>query len=748
MERKIIRLVNILTFTILSTCFALANETILTVWAMGAEGRKLPEMAKRFEQENPGVKVVVQPIPWGAAHEKLLTAVVGGIPPDVCQLGTTWMSEFYAMEALEPLDEFIQNSKVISKEKYFSGSWNTCVFNGKVYGIPWYVDTRILFYRTDLLKSVGYDHPPRTWDELIDAGKKLTKDLNNDGRIDRWAINLPSGGSGIWTELGFFVWQNDAEFLTEDNKKSLVLTPKFVEAVKFYYDIFNKHKIAPIGAQADIDIFHAFRTGYFCMFVSGPWMIELVSKECAEIEGRWFVSPLWTKDKKSKKYTSFVGGCNLVIFKKSQRKDVAWKFIEFMSRPENQVEWYKLTTDLPAIRSAWYHKYFDDKPMMKAFLKQLEDAKGPPNIPEWEQIAYVIGQKMELIIRENAPIEDTLRILDKEINTILEKYIKPSRIGILLLIGLIMLFVIIFLIFLRKPAAETSFGRSSNIAYLFILPAVCILVVFLFIPIIASFMLSLTNYDIYSIANPQKLVFIGIENYKLLVKDPVFWKSLRNTFLYVFLGVPLNIFIALIVALILNEKFIKLRSFFRAGYFMPVITSLVAVAVIWKWLYDPNFGLINSIITLIGLEPQDWLNSTRLALPSLILMATWKNFGYNMVIFLAGLQAIPESLYEAAAVDGANKGQIVWHITLPGLKPTTLFITITSVIGYFQFFAEPYIMTQGGPMNSTISVVLYMYNQGFKFFKLGFSSATAYVLFSIIFVFTLVQLRFQKTKFY
>lgn len=728
--------------------FIFCKEKVLVVWAMGAEGRKLPDMTKRFEQENPGVKVVVQPIPWGAAHEKLLTAVVGGIPPDVSQLGTTWMAEFYAMDALVSLDEFIKKSDVVSEERYFKGSWDTCVFDGNVYGIPWYVDTRVLYYRSDLIKEVGYEHPPETWDELIDLGKKLTKDFNNDGRIDRWAINLPSGGSGMWTELGFFVWQNNTEFLTPDNKKSAVLHPEFLESVKFYYDIFNTHKIAPIGAQADVDIFHAFKTGYFCMFISGPWMIELVNRECPEIEGKWFISPLWKKDKNSTKYTSFVGGCNFVIFKKSRNKDIAWKFIEFMSRSENQIEWYKITKDLPSVKTAWQDEYFNDNPIMKVFLKQLEDARSSPNIPEWEQIAYFIAQKMELIIREKYSIEETLKQLDIEINNILEKYKKSDRKSFISVIALILIFMMLLLILFWKKSEEEIQTKSSLAAYFFIMPVVCTLTVFLFIPIIASFILSLTNFDIYTISNPKKVLFIGFENYKILFKDVVFWKSLENTFLYVFLGVPLNIFVALMFALILNEKFIKFRSFFRAGYFMPVITSLVAVAVVWKWLYDPNFGLINGIIKLFGIEPQDWLSSTKLALPSLIIMATWKNFGYNMVIFLAGLQTIPESLYEAASVDGASKGHILWYITLPGLKPTTLFVTITSVIGYFQFFAEPYVMTQGGPMNSTISVVLYMYYQGFKFFKLGFASATAYVLFIIIFIFTLVQLRFQRTKFY
>ncbi|MDI6641635.1 MAG: sugar ABC transporter permease [Elusimicrobiota bacterium] len=283
--------------------------------------------------------------------------------------------------------------------------------------------------------------------------------------------------------------------------------------------------------------------------------------------------------------------------------------------------------------------------------------------------------------------------------------------------------------------------------YFFILPAISVLLVFLFLPIIASFLLSLTNCDIYSIADWRKIFFIGLENYRSLLKDTVFWKSLQNTAVFVGLGVPLSITVSLFMAIILNEGFIKFRSLFRAGYFVPVITTLVAVAVIWKWLYEPKHGLINWFFGLIRIPSQDWLNSERLALPSLIVMAVWKNFGYNMVIFLAGLQAIPSSLYEAAAVDGANKWQGFWHITIPGLRPTTLFITVTTLIGYFQFFAEPYVMTQGGPMNSTISIVLYMYYQGFKFFRLGYASAIAYVLFGIIFVFTMLQLRFQKSQY-
>ncbi|MFH1540786.1 MAG: extracellular solute-binding protein [Elusimicrobiota bacterium] len=727
----------------LSTVFAKTAKETLTVWAMGAEGRKIPEMAQLFEQENPDVKVITQAIPWGAAHEKLMTAVIGGVPPDVSQLGTTWMAEFNAMNSLTQLDKYAESSNFISKNKFFAGSWSTNVIEKKLYGIPWYVDTRVLFYRKDLLKQVGYDHPPRTWDELIKIGKKLTKDTNGDGKIDKWGINLPSGGGGVWTELGLFVWQNDANFLTSDNRYAAAGTDCFREAFKFYVDIFKKEKIAPITTGADINLFQAFKTGYYAMFISGPWMVELVEKECPEIKGKWDVSVLW----KRKKQTSFVGGCNLVVFNKSKHKETAWKFIEFMSRPENQIKWYKLTADLPSLRAAWGDPFFDNKPMVKVFGQQLEDAASPPNIPEWEEITHIIGQKVESVTWGGENEDKMLKEIISGINTVLErKHSKSYNSTLFFSIFSTVVVICAILFLLWKKGSNSNVDKLSYTPYIFIFPATIILLIFLFIPIITSFLLSLSNCDVNSITDWRKISFVGFTNYISLFSDDVFWKSLRNTAIFVGVGVPISIVISLFMAIVLNETFVKFKSFFRACYFIPVITTLVAVAVIWKWLYNPDYGIINWFLGLLGISPKNWLMDTKLALPSLIAMAIWKGFGYNMVIFLAGLQAIPLSLYESAKVDGADRWQSFWYITVPGLKPTTLFITITTLIGYFQFFDEPYVMTQGGPLNSTVSIVLHMYYRGFKFFQFGYASAIAYVLFAIIFSFTMLQLKLQKEE--
>jgi len=735
------------------------EDGTITIWAMGAEGMKIAEMARKFEEANPGIRVITQAIPWEAAHEKLITSVVGDIPPDVSQLGTTWMAEFQAMGALVPLDELISNSRIISKDKFFPASWETNLVEERVYGVPWYVDTRVMFYRKDLLKEVGFNHPPRTWEELERVGKALIKDRDGDGRIDRYGMALPVKD---WNILSMFIWENGGNILTADNSKPDVESEATQEAFQFYLKLFEE-KIVPTTEAVDVDLFHAFRTGFYPIFISGPWMIELTRNELGkEYEGRWDVAMMPRK----KFPISFVGGCNLVLFKGSKHKEAAWKFIEFMSQPDIQVEWYRLTTDLPAVKSAWQDPFFKDKPMLRVFGEQLNYTKAPPNIPEWEQIADAMQRRMEELILGKMNLFQTLGTLTNDINEILGK--KESMVSkgrFLLSLGAILVFIwgltFLWKKFRRKvkeievPEEKKISGlkriivslRKYHAPYLFIIPSLTILFVFLFLPVIISFVMSLTDWDIYGLANWKKISFVGLGNYQTLLRDTIFWRSLFNTFYFVVVGVPLAISVALLMAVVLNEEFIKFKSFFRASYFAPVVTTLVAIAVVWRWLYNPDYGLINWTLQTIGLPSQNWLGDTKLAMPCLIIMAAWKNFGYNMVIFLAGLQAIPDSLYDAAKVDGASYWQRFRYVTLPGLKPTTFFVTVTTMIGFFQFFAEPYVMTKGGPLNSTISVVLHMYNQGFKFFRMGYASAIGYVLFGIIVVFTILQVRFQKAAY-
>ena len=287
-------------------------------------------------------------------------------------------------------------------------------------------------------------------------------------------------------------------------------------------------------------------------------------------------------------------------------------------------------------------------------------------------------------------------------------------------------------------------SANTRAALFFLAPALIAIGVFFFIPVIAAFLMSFTDFDIYSLSSWQYARFIGLKNYVQLVEDPLFWKALKNTLYFLLVGGPLSIAVSLGAALLLQSKLVKFKSFFRLIYFAPVVTTLVAVAVVWRFIYHPRFGLLNYLLSLVGISPVDWLGDPQWAMPAIILMAVWKNFGYNMIIFIAGLQNIPQELYEAASIDGASTLQQFRSITLPMLAPTTLFISIITMIGYFQLFAEPYVMTQGGPLNSTLSIVLLMYQQGFRWWNMGYSAALAFVLFAFIFAVSLLQTRLQR----
>lgn len=289
-------------------------------------------------------------------------------------------------------------------------------------------------------------------------------------------------------------------------------------------------------------------------------------------------------------------------------------------------------------------------------------------------------------------------------------------------------------------------SHNLKIVFFFLAPSIGAIFIFFFIPVVAAFVISFTDFDIYTLGDFSTLRFIGLDNYSKLLNDELFWTALKNTFYFVVVAGPLSIAVSLSAALLLNSKLAKFKSLFRLAYFLPVVTTLVAVAIVWRFIYHPNFGILNFFLGLVGINPIDWLGDPFWAMPSIILLAVWKNFGYNMIIFIAGLQNIPEELYEAADIEGANGFQKFRHITLPMLAPTTLFVSIITMIGYFQLFAEPYVMTQGGPLNKTLSIVQYMYQEGFRWWNMGYSASIAFVLFIIIFIGTLVQFRIQKMK--
>jgi multiple sugar transport system permease protein len=281
-------------------------------------------------------------------------------------------------------------------------------------------------------------------------------------------------------------------------------------------------------------------------------------------------------------------------------------------------------------------------------------------------------------------------------------------------------------------------------AWLFLAPALLVLGVFFLLPVIGAFGLSLTDYDLYALADIRNLRFVALQNYWALLQRPLFWSALGHTAYFVVVGVPLSMGASLGAALLLNSPLARCKPFFRTALFAPVVTTVVATAVIWRYLFNTRYGWMNHLLGGLGIQPVDWLGDPHWAMPTIILFAVWKNFGYNMIIFLAGLQAVPPDLYEAARIDGASAWRQFRHITLPMLKPTLLMVAILTVSGYFQLFAEPYVMTEGGPLQSTVSVLYLMYDEGFKWWNLGSASAVAFLLFLIMFAVTMLMLKLAR----
>ena len=286
--------------------------------------------------------------------------------------------------------------------------------------------------------------------------------------------------------------------------------------------------------------------------------------------------------------------------------------------------------------------------------------------------------------------------------------------------------------------------RSERAAWWFVTPALLVIGIFFVVPIVAAFVISLTDFDIYALADPKNLRFVGLRNYVRLLGAPLFWQALGNTAYFVVVGVPVSIVVSLGTALLLNSRLTRWRPLFRTALFAPVVTTLVAVAVIWRYLLHTRYGFFNYALSSLGIDPIDWLGNPRWAMPAIILLAVWKNFGYNMIILLAGLQSIPDELYEAARIDGASMWRQFRHVTIPMLAAILVMVSILTIAGYFQLFAEPYVMTQGGPLQSTVSVLYLMYEEGFKWWNLGSASAVAFLLALLIFGVTALQLRWAQ----
>lgn len=387
------------------------DGTTLTFWTIGREGEAVVKLLPEFERLHPGVHVKVQQLPMTAAHQKLLTAFAGSSTPDLSQLGNTWLPEFAALNALEPLQPRVDRSVVVKQDDYFANIWATSVIDGKLVGVPWYVDTRLIFYRTDLLKAAGFNAPPRDWNEWRKALAALSKP--QDGI---YGILLPTNE---YEQLMSLALQQPEPMLRDGGRYGNFRSEGFRRALSFYVDTFRLHQAPPITNVEAGNPWDEFGRGVYAFYFSGPWNIgEFRKRLPATEQDDWATAPLPGPDAAG---VGAAGGSSLVIFRQSEHKDEAWALIEYLSRPDVQQRFYELLGDMPARRSAWDGNGLRNDPKVLAFREQLEHVKPTPPVPEWEQIANEMQLVAAQAVAGTLSIDEAAAEMDRRADRILEK---------------------------------------------------------------------------------------------------------------------------------------------------------------------------------------------------------------------------------------------------------------------------------------------------------------------------------------
>jgi ABC-type glycerol-3-phosphate transport system substrate-binding protein len=387
-------------------------KTTLRFWALGREGEVVKDLLPEFERENPDVRVVLQQIPWSAAHEKLLTAYMGKSTPDISQLGNTWVPEFNALRALEPLDAWVSASPSLAESSFFPGIWDTNVLDGTCYGIPWYVDTRVLFYRKDILAQAGYASMPATWSEWRASLETIQRRVGPG----HYAIFLPVNE---WTQPIIFGLQNGSMLLAENDTRGCFSEPPFRNAFDFYLGLFRSGLAPAMGNNEIANVYQEFARGTFAMWITGPWNLgEFRQRLPAELQDSWGTAALPGPTGPG---VSVAGGSSLVLMNASKHKREAWRLLEFLSRPQTQVRFYTLTGDLPARREAWQDTALSLDPKLRAFAEQLGRTVPTPKVPEWEQIATRVLEQADFAVRGGTPPDSVLARLDRQAWMILAK---------------------------------------------------------------------------------------------------------------------------------------------------------------------------------------------------------------------------------------------------------------------------------------------------------------------------------------
>ncbi|HUU90632.1 MAG TPA: extracellular solute-binding protein [Phycisphaerae bacterium] len=724
------------------------GRTKITFWNLFTAGdslRVVTDLVNRFNERQTAYFVEQVDIPYSHIHTKILPAVAGNVPPDVSIFDRFLVASFAGRGAFRPLDDLV-GREGLRAEDFFKAPWEECFYGNRQFAVPYDTDVRVLYYNKKAFREAGLDpeKPPKTWSELRVCSQRLTK-RRPDGRFDQVGYAPAWGNVG---SLYLYGWQKGGRFLSEDGRTVMLNHPKNVEALQWIRDFTLQYDLEHLlSLQAGFGDWgshpqNPFITGRVAMIVLDVGQLSTIQKYGAHLD--WAAAPCPYADDGVP--ATWSGGFSLVIPKGSGCVEGAWAFCRHILTDESQRYMATSSNKLPALKGASDDPFFQSSAFWRLAIREMNHSLYRPITPVGQTIATEMQTAVDHVIHQKLTPQEALDVANAVCQETLDRFLEKTeaepidwRIWATAIAGAVGLLIAVRGWYSYRRIKAMQLGRRQAVAgYLFAAPAILGLAIFVIGPVIAALVYSFTRYEIITSAS-----WVGLENYReLFTEDRYFLKALWNTFYFTGISVPVNITLSLTLALLLNRE-IGGRSFYRTAFYLPTVVPLVAGSLLWMWLFNGEFGLINIALSYLGLPDVPWLTSEYCSKPAIIVMGMW-HVGGGMIIFLAALQGVPRSLYEAARIDGAGAWSSFRHITLPMISPAMFFMTVMGVIGAVQVFTQAYLMTNGGPVNSTLFYVLYLFRQAFQDLHMGYASAMAWVLF--VFVLAVTGLQFLLAK--
>ncbi|HTY39400.1 MAG TPA: extracellular solute-binding protein [Bacteroidota bacterium] len=720
----------------------------LTDWADLDEIPLDNQVLAEFKKLHPEINVLYEPNPGRQYEEKILTGLAADEPPDVFLLDSKLIPTFTNKNILLDLNQFI-DPLGIDTSQWFSNVLAIGRIGTHLFAFPKGFSPLMVYYNKDLFDRSNLPYPSRawTWDNYLDCSRAMTLDLDGDGTPDQYGTSF-TNYYYFWIA---WVWKAGGDVVNSSGTAATgsLNSPATESALQFLINLRTVDKVAPntgswVQSEKTGMTVQLFMNGKTAMIVDGHWRLPRILTQIEQGKLRIGVAPIPNRPGGVNTNVMYESGWSVPVSSKHPRE--AALLAAFMAGDQaNRIRASK-RLEIPSSRQVAEELVSSDSSgLERSFVEEVPFCRQPwgSTIERFSEIEWTLQDAVDEVMVNHQPMHETMTryaaTVDEKLKNIRahqSSVFRPIRehseiLPFLLGVSLVVAGASVVLYIRARGKARAAGGTAFG----FLAPSLLHLTVFVFTPIVFAAYLSLHRWDIVVPDKP----FVGLDNFREIASDPAFWNALKNTVLYT-LNVPIAMAIALAIALIMNRR-LKGIAFLRALYFLPSVTSFVAIALVWMWIYHPSFGVANYALAFLGIAPVQWLNSTNTAMASIVMFSVWLSLGYQMVIFLAGLQGIPSEFHDAARIDGATAWQRFWRITLPLLKPTTLFILVTSVISSFQVFTSIYVMTAGGPVGSTDVLVYHIYQSAWEELRMGYASAMSWILFVIIMIATWMQFK-------